>query len=182
MSDDWEWLEPELKGFFLSEIPKCQSRPLLLIIDSLDECSEDDVENVAGFLQDLRNNAVDAELTLKICLSSRHCPFIRFKAHQELVLENEKQHGQDIATYISSNLTERDEEIEEAIRKKSSGIFLWIVLVIAMSNRAYQDGNAEGMKDRLNEIPSALGEVFAMMLDKDGPDKNETILILHWYE
>ncbi|KAL5089253.1 hypothetical protein Trisim1_005816 [Trichoderma cf. simile WF8] len=178
VSDDWEWREPELKSFCLSEIPKCQPGPLLLIIDALDECSEADVQNVAEFLQDLRNNAADAGLTLKICLSSRHYPFIRFKAYQELVLEKEKQHEEDIIKYISSNLTHKDEKIEESIRKRSSGIFMWVVLVISMLNKAYEDGKIEGMKKRLNQMPTALGEVFAMMLEKNNPDKDETVLIL----
>ncbi|KAL6821360.1 ankyrin repeat-containing domain protein [Trichoderma camerunense] len=175
---DWEWREPELKNFLLSEIPKCQSRPLLLIIDALDECSNRDVQNVADFLRDLSDNATDAGLTLNICLSSRHFPSIRCAKYQELVLENEKKHNEDIIKYISSNLTKKDEEIEEAIRKKSSGIFMWVVLVIRLLNKAYEDGRVEAMKDVLDEMPNELEEMFAMLLDRDNPDKDETILIL----
>ncbi|OPB44877.1 hypothetical protein A0O28_0090150 [Trichoderma guizhouense] len=174
----WEWREPELKSFFLSEIPKCQSRPLLLIIDALDECSEHDVQNVAKFLQDLSNNAVDAGLTLNICLSSRHYPFIRFNEYQELILEKEKQHDEDIVKYISTNLAIKDETIEEAIREKSSGIFLWVVLVTRILNKAYEDGKTEAMKQKLNETPAELGEVFETILNTNNSDKDETILIL----
>ncbi|KAL7907746.1 ankyrin repeat-containing domain protein [Trichoderma velutinum] len=176
--DEWEWSEPELKSFLLSEIPKCQSGPLLLIIDALDECNERDVQNVAEFLQVLSDNATDAGLTLNICLSSRHFPFIRFKKYQELILEKEQQHDEDIIKYISSNLTKKDEEIEEAIRKRSAGIFMWVVLVIRILNKAYEDGRVESMKDMLDEIPSELGDVFAMLLDRKNPNKDETILIL----
>ncbi|KAL6788666.1 ankyrin repeat-containing domain protein [Trichoderma sp. SZMC 28012] len=174
----WEWREPELKSFFLSEVPKCQSQPLLLIIDALDECSEHDIQNVAEFLQNLSNNAVDAGLTLNICLSSRHYPFIRFKKYQELILEKEKQHDEDIVKYISTNLAIRDETIEEALREKASGIFLWVVLVTRILNKAYEDGNPEAMKQKLNEIPAELGEVFETILNTNNSDKDETILIL----
>ncbi|QYT06221.1 hypothetical protein H0G86_013083 [Trichoderma simmonsii] len=174
----WEWREPELKSFFLSEVPKCQSRPLLLIIDALDECSEHDVQNVAEFLQDLSNNAIDAGLTLNICLSSRHYPFIRFNEYQELILEKEEQHDEDIVKYISNNLVIKDETIEEAIREKSSGIFLWVVLVTRILNKAYEDGNPETMKQKLNETPAELGEVFETILKTNNSDKDETILIL----
>ncbi|KAL6814495.1 ankyrin repeat-containing domain protein [Trichoderma sp. SZMC 28015] len=174
----WEWREPELKSFFLSKIPKCQSRPLLLIIDALDECSERDVQNVAEFLQDLSNNAVDAGLTLNICLSSRHYPFIRFNEYQELILEKEKQHDEDIIKYISTNLAIKDETIEEAIREKSSGIFLWVVLVTRILNKAYEDGKTEAMKQKLDETPAELGEVFETILKTNNSNKDETILIL----
>ncbi|KAL6799444.1 ankyrin repeat-containing domain protein [Trichoderma sp. SZMC 28013] len=174
----WEWREPELKSFLLSEIPKCQSRPLLLIIDALDECSEHDVQNVAEFLQNLSNNAVDAGLILNICLSSRHYPFIRFNDYQELVLEKEKHHDEDIVKYISTNLVKKDETIEEAIREKSSGIFLWVVLVMRLLNRACDDGKIEAMKQKLDETPAELGEVFETILNTNNSDKDETILIL----
>lgn len=176
----WEWREPELRRFFLSKLQNCRSRPFLLIIDALDECSEDDVQKVAEFLQDLSTNATDAGNTLNICLSSRHYPFIRFKRYQELVLEKEKQHDEDIVQYISTNLTMKDESIEEAIREKSSGIFMWVVLVIKMLNRAYEDGKIEAMKQKLNEMPAELEKVFETILGANNPDKGETILILQW--
>lgn len=178
---DWDWCEPELASFFFSKLQKCQSRPLLIMIDALDECVESDVQKVAEFLQRLSTSAMDAGKTLKICLSSRHYPSIRFKEYQELVLEKEKQHDEDIFKYISSNLTQKNEEIEEELRKKSSGIFMWVVLVITMLNRAYEDGKIEVMKQMLDKIPLKLEEVFAMLLDSDNPDnpdKDETILIL----
>ncbi|PKK43747.1 hypothetical protein CI102_12484, partial [Trichoderma harzianum] len=160
------------------QIPKCQSRPLLLIIDALDECSELDVQKVAEFLEDLSKNAVNSGITLNVCLSSRHFPSIRFKKYQQLVLEKEKQHDEDIIKYISSNLNKKDEDIEEAIRKKSSGIFMWVVLVIRLLNRAHENGRVEAMKNVLDEMPNELEEMFAMLLDRDNSDKDETILIL----
>ncbi|KAL6693803.1 ankyrin repeat-containing domain protein [Trichoderma pleuroticola] len=175
---DWEWCEPELTSFFLSKLQKCQSRPLLLIVDALDECIERDVQKVAEFLQRLSTNAIDAGNTLKICLSSRHYPFVRFEEYQELVLETEKQHDEDIVKYISSKLTRKDKEIEEELRKKSSGIFMWVVLVITMLNSAYEDGKIEVMKPMLDKIPAKLEQVFAVLLDNNNPDKDETILIL----
>ncbi|KAL7781129.1 hypothetical protein V8C43DRAFT_239367 [Trichoderma afarasin] len=176
----WEWSEPELTSFLLSELQKCQSRSLLLIIDALDECCDPDVQKIAEFLQCLSTSAINAGKRLKICFSSRHFPFINFEnyMHQELVLEKEKQHDEDIVKYISSKLKKRDKGIEEELRKKSSGIFMWVVLVITMLNSAYEDGKIEAMKQMLDMIPAKLEEVFAMLLDKDNPDKDETILIL----
>ncbi|KAL7928742.1 ankyrin repeat-containing domain protein [Trichoderma chlorosporum] len=175
---DWEWREPELQGFLLSEISKCRSRPLLLIIDALDECSDHGVQRVAEFLENLSAKAMDDGITLKICLSSRHYPFVRFKRYREMVLEKEEQHDEDIINYISSNLTKGDVAMEEAIRQKSAGIFMWVVLVITILNKAYDDGKIEAMRRKLNEMPVELGMVFETLLNKDNPDKDETILIL----
>lgn len=159
-SEDWEWREPELKTFFLSEISKCrQSKQLLFIIDALDECNERDVQKVAEFLQHLSANAMNAGIMLNICLSSRHYPFIRFKRYQELVLEKEKEHDEDIIIYVHSKLTEKNEAIEEAIREKASGIFMWVVLVITILNRAYDEDKIDAMNQKLNEIPADLEKV-----------------------
>ncbi|PNP56205.1 hypothetical protein THARTR1_03730 [Trichoderma harzianum] len=160
--------------FFNARGAELEKTPL----DALDECIERDVQKVAEFLQRLSTNAIDAGNTLKICLSSRHYPFVRFEEYQELVLETEKQHDEDIVKYISSKLTRKDEEIEEELRKKSSGIFMWVVLVITMLNSAYEDGKIEVMKPMLDKIPAKLEQVFAVLLDNNNPDKDETILIL----
>ncbi|EHK19525.1 uncharacterized protein TRIVIDRAFT_133015, partial [Trichoderma virens Gv29-8] len=164
----------------LEHEPSLYDQPLLLIIDALDECSDGDVKKVAEFLQHLSTDATNAGTTLKICLSSRHYPFIRFRRYQELVLEKEKQHDEDINNYISSNLIKRDEAIEKALRNKSSGIFMWVVLVITMLNKAYDEGKMEAMKQKLTETPAELEEVFEMLLNRNNPDKDETILILQW--
>ncbi|KAM0512676.1 hypothetical protein ACHAPE_008701, partial [Trichoderma viride] len=179
-SNDWVWREPELKSLFLSEIPKWDSKPILLIVDALDECSERDVQDVADFLQDLSTTAIGAGITLDICLSTRHDPFIRFRKHQEVVLEKQKQHYEDIARYISSNLTRRDEAIEEAIKERSSGIFMWVVLIITILNKAYDDGKIEAMREMLDEMPTELGELVTTMLNRNNPDIDETFLILQF--
>lgn len=49
----WEWREPELKEFLLSEIKQHLPKPLVLLVDALDECSEPHVRDVVGFLEEL---------------------------------------------------------------------------------------------------------------------------------
>ena len=52
----------ELKNFLLSEMKTCQSTPLLLLIDALDECNESEVREVVVFLESLSINAIDANV------------------------------------------------------------------------------------------------------------------------
>ena len=176
----WEWQVGELKSFLLSEMKKFQSKPLLLLIDALDECDESEVREVIVFLESLSMNAVGAKITLNICLSSRHYPNISMEKRLELIVEEEKGHDQDIAKYVQHKLRIRDKEIEEELLQKAAHIFLWVVLVVEMLNQVFDHGKVRAMQRKLGEVPSDLDEVFGTLLDKDNPDKQETILILQW--
>jgi hypothetical protein len=94
------------------------------------------------------------------------------------VVEKRKEHGIDIYTYVRAKLKIRDEEIEKGVPKKASGIFLWVVLVVAMLNKAYQEGKVEAMRQKLSDVPKGLEEMFGTLLSNDNPDKHETILML----
>ena len=176
---DWEWQVGELKSFLLSEM-KFQSKPLLLLIDALDECNEPEVREVVSFLESLSMNATGAKTTLNICLSSRHYPNISMKKMLELVVEEQREHKQDIVIYAQHKLRVRDRKIEEELLQKANGIFMWVVLVVEMLNQAFDHGKVRAMQKRLREVPSDLDEVFWTLLDKDNPDKQETILVLQW--
>ena len=130
----WDWREAELKEFLLSETKTPQLKPLLFLIDALDECNEPDVRGVVKFLKELSINAVGANVTLNIYLSSRYYPTISMKKRLELVVEEEKEHNEDIAIYVRDKLTKQDVEIEKGILEKASGVFMWVILVVAMLN------------------------------------------------
>ncbi|CAM5999841.1 unnamed protein product, partial [Sphagnum balticum] len=173
-----EWRESELKEFLLSEIQRCQSKPLLLLIDALDECNQPDVRNVVKFLEELSIKAIDVGASLNICLSSRHYPSIGMKKSLDLVIEEEKKHDDDIAIYVRANLREQDDQIEERILKKASGVFMWVILVVAMLDQAFDEGKVEAMHQKLSELPGDLEQVFETLLSKDNSDKHETIFLL----
>ncbi|KAH8672131.1 hypothetical protein BGZ60DRAFT_430550 [Tricladium varicosporioides] len=175
--ETWEWREGELTDFLLSEIKTCQSKPLLLLIDALDECNEPEVRKVVSFLESL---SINAKTSLNICLSSRHYPNVHMKKTLELIVEKKKEHDKDISIYVRDKLTERDEEIEKGILDKASGIFMWVVLVVELLNQAYDDGEVRAMQKKLHEVPSDLDEVFWTLLDKGNQKKQATLLILQW--
>ncbi|KAL8400678.1 hypothetical protein RB594_000904 [Gaeumannomyces avenae] len=176
----WEWRESELKKFLLSEIQHGQPKPLLLLVDALDECSEPHVRDVVKYLQDLSDAAATRARILNICLSSRHYPHISMRKCQELVVENSSEHDRDIAAYVRGTLIKLDSKLEGALIGKASGIFMWVVLVVAMLNIAYDEGKVEAMHRTLHEVPSDLDDLFQALLARDKLDKNETILMLQW--
>ncbi|KAL8284817.1 hypothetical protein RB597_002069 [Gaeumannomyces tritici] len=176
----WEWRESELKEFLLSEMQHDQPKPLLLLVDALDECSEPHVRDVVKYLQDLSDAAATSARILNICLSSRHYPHISMRTCQGLVVENSSGHDRDIAAYVRGTLIKPDGKLEDALIGKASGVFMWVVLVVAMLNMAYDEGKVEAMYRTLHEVPSDLDDLFQTLLARDKPDKNETVLMLQW--
>ncbi|RYP04574.1 hypothetical protein DL764_004382 [Monosporascus ibericus] len=177
---DGEWQQSQLKEFVHSVLEQRQPRPLLLFVDALDECNEQAVRDVVGFLESLSIHAVQAGFELRICLSSRHYPNISMKKTLELTVEKSKEHRRDIATYVREKLRIRDYAIEAEIQKKADGIFMWVVIVVSLLNKAYDEGRIEAMQKTLQEVPNDLEEVFNTLLRKDDPNKAEMILMLQW--
>lgn len=175
----WEWRESELKEFLRSEIQNGRPKPLLLLVDALDECSEPYVRDVVKYLESLSVAAIDTRV-LNICLSSRHYPHISMGKFQELAVEDKSEHDQDIAAYVRGTLIEPDSKLENDLLDKASGVFMWVVLVVTMLNIAYDEGKVEAMHRTLHKVPSDLDDLFQRLLAIDKPDKNETVLMLQW--
>lgn len=80
-----------------------------------------------------------------------------------MILEKEQKHHEDIRMFIESQLRfeeDVDEEVLQQIRaeilEKSSGIFLWVNLVVHQLNEVQrQDGRIKAVQQRLREIPEA---------------------------
>ena len=178
--EGWEWQQSHLKNFILSVVRQRKSKPLLFLVDALDECEDRDVRDVVGFLESLSISAVRAGVTLRICLSSRHYPSVSMKKTLQLVVEMSDDHRQDIATYVGEKLIIQDDDIEAEIRKKADGIFMWVVIVVSLLNKAYDEGKLEAMQELLEKVPNDLEEVFNILFSKDDPNKAETVLMLQW--
>jgi hypothetical protein len=141
-------------------LKKFQPKPLLLLINALNECNELEVQQVVSFLESLSINAVSAKVPLSICLSSRHYPNIGMKKTLELIVEEWQEHDQDIIKYVQHKLRIRNEEIEEELLRKAAHVFMWVMLVVEMLNHAYDNGKVRAMQKKLREVPSDLDEVF----------------------
>ncbi|KAL8295182.1 hypothetical protein RB597_008531 [Gaeumannomyces tritici] len=177
---EWAWSRAQLEDFIRSVVNKRQSKPLLLLIDALDECDNRDVRDVVSFLEVLSINAVQVGVTLRTCLSSRHYPTVSIRKVLELTVEASAEHGRDIATYIEEKLDGHDGDVKAKVQKKAGGIFMWVVIVVSLLNKAYDDGRLEAMREALEKVPADLEEVFNKLLSKNDPNKAETIRMLQW--
>ncbi|KAG7291089.1 hypothetical protein NEMBOFW57_001099 [Staphylotrichum longicolle] len=181
---NWRWRETELRDFIVSVVQSKQKnvpqQPLILLVDALDECCESQVREVVAFLERLSAAAMSANTTLKICLSSRHYPHITMRRFQELVVERNEEHSEDIRKYVGDNLILRHQDIEASLLDKASGIFLWVVLVVALLNEAYDQGRLEAMREKVDGIPEDVEKLFENLLKTNNSKMAETVLMLQW--
>lgn len=171
------WQSEVLKETIERAIGRLGAGDLSVFIDALDECRDDDVADMVSFFEDLGERAAEANIRLRICFSSRHYPSIELKCGFEIILEDQGEHSEDIAKYISSKLklpkSKRAEEFRNQILEKSAGIFLWVALVIPMLNKTCAGGRVDQLQRSLNTIPMGLDNLFDMILARDNEDMDE---------
>ncbi|KAM0307192.1 hypothetical protein ACHAO8_010528 [Botrytis cinerea] len=178
------WSEAALKQTLKHTVEKLGSRSLMIFIDALDECDQKQASGMVFFFEELCELAGISQVSLQICFSSRHYPTIVIQKGIELTLEDEIGHMEDIQHYIKSKLrlgrSKQAETLRTEILQKSSGIFLWVVLVLDILNSEYSTGtiSIKKISKRLTEIPPGLNDLFEMILKRDGENLDELQLCL----
>lgn len=101
-----------------------------------------------------------------------------------LTLEDQDGHSDDITSYLSNKLKagrgRQEDQIRAEIHEKSSGIFLWVVLVVQILNKEFDRGRIHALRKRLQEIPAGLGDLFKDMLTRDSENATELLLCIQW--
>ncbi|KAK8099505.1 uncharacterized protein PG998_012746 [Apiospora kogelbergensis] len=178
------WSLELLKSLFEQAIQSLTSTTVVCFIDALDECPESEVREMVSSFSHLGRVAVSAGQQFKVCFSSRHYPHITIDKKLELVLEQDEGHGEDISSYVASELrigeTRLADEIRHTVQTKSSGIFMWVVLVVQILNKEYDSGQIHKLRRRLKEIPDDLHDLFRDILTRDARDGEELVLCLQW--
>ncbi|KAF3098372.1 hypothetical protein TWF706_006804 [Orbilia oligospora] len=175
----WEWREDELETIMLESVAS-STKPIVLLVDALDECDESEVRMVVNFLETLSSVSITAKRTLNVCLSSRHYPTISMAKKLDLTIERIAEHNEDIAIYVEAKLRIDDDNIKYELCNKAEGLFMWVILVVGLLNRAYDDGDIDAVWIRLQELPPDLDAVFTTLLEIDNPEKYQTIFMLEF--
>ncbi len=166
----YKWSIEALKELFGHTIQMAKQRPIICFIDALDECDELEVRDLVSYFEYLGELCVSVGVRFRVCFSSRHYPHITLSHGLELVLEGHEGHSEDIASYLNTELrigdTQLAAEIRESIREKSSGVFMWVVLVVGILNKEYDDGNMHTLRQKLRDIPAQLHELFRDILTR----------------
>ncbi|PTB65483.1 hypothetical protein BBK36DRAFT_1122447 [Trichoderma citrinoviride] len=180
------WSEQALKQTLGHAVQALGSRSLMIFVDALDECNQDQVADMVCFFEELCDSSQDWKVLLQVCFSSRHYPTVVIEKGIEVTLEDEIGHTQDIQQYIKSSLrlgkSAQADKLRSEILEKSSGIFLWVVLVLEILNREYRKrpDSIRKMGDRLKEIPPRLHDLFEMILTRDSENLDQLHICLKW--
>ncbi len=170
----WTWSELAVA---FKRVISDESRKFLVFIDGLDEFDGDCTE-LANFVLEHSQRS-----NVKMCVASR--PWLVFEdAFQRLPsLRLEDLTARDIHLFVSeklrgstmfANLQElQPQEAEHLISEvtgKSSGVFLWVRLVVVSLLEGLRDGDSiKDLQDRLYLLPLDLEELFSKILDRLNP-------------
>ncbi|XPT03452.1 hypothetical protein M3J09_012545 [Ascochyta lentis] len=167
--EDSGWQNETLRELFTRCLQELGDQRVVCYVDALDECPEEDIRDMVSFFEEL--GEIEEAAEFRVCFSSRHYPEISIRTGLQLVLETEPEHTNDITLYIYTHLkigtTAQVEDIRAEILRKSSGIFLWVHLVIPMLNKEYDTGRIKALKKRLALVPAGLHDLFVDMLTRD---------------
>ncbi|RYP80768.1 hypothetical protein DL770_006088 [Monosporascus sp. CRB-9-2] len=178
------WETDILCALFADAIGQLGQQSLTCFIDALDECDEDQVRAMIEDFEKLGQHALETGTKLYICFSSRHYPHIDIQHGQQLILEDQIGHGQDLEKYVRNKLRAGTgkflEEIRTEILRKAAGVFMWAVLVVDILNKEFSRGRNFAVKKRLQEIPAKLSELFKDILTRDNENMADLLLCIQW--
>ncbi|KAF1997561.1 hypothetical protein P154DRAFT_537094 [Amniculicola lignicola CBS 123094] len=149
------WQQEILKHTLSRAVEQLGCRTLQLYIDALDECEDKDVTDMISFFEDLGELAIESNIQLHTCFSSRYYPTV--------VIRHEKA-----------------ADLKAQILEKSAGVLLWVALVIPMLNNASAKGRIEELQRCLKDIPPELDNLFEMILMRDQEDLPDLKLCVQW--
>lgn len=169
------WPVELLRSLFRSAILELAAQaPLNCYIDALDEGEdEDQMRDMVSFFGELAETANSTNIGFSVYFASRHYPNISIKYSEGVVLDEYEGHRRDIGSYVQNKLSCRQPllkaELVADIIKRSSGIFLWVVLVVRRLNTESDRGNQHLLKTSLQNVPRGLNDLFEEIVrDRDG--------------
>ncbi|KFZ24911.1 hypothetical protein V502_00588 [Pseudogymnoascus sp. VKM F-4520 (FW-2644)] len=173
-----------LKQLLVQVMQRLEQHNITVIIDALDECDEDEVRDMIALFEELGEDAVSNGRTFRVLFSSRHYPHITIQKSVQIRLEDQHSHLQDIEKYLLSELRagrgKHVKQIREEIRDRASGVFIWVVLVVKILNKAIDHGHVHALRKKLQEIPDDLNELFRRILMRDRQNMDEMKLCIQW--
>ena len=182
----WTWQLGSLRSTFTSYlIDAAKSQSIQLYVDALDEAGENAAHTLVSYFDKIIKQC-QTDSGLSICFSCRHYPI--FNLHNSISIYVEKENHDDIESYLRSKLADLwgtkagFNELIEKITKAAMGVFQWIVLIVPMLSRQLEQGSGiKGAHRELQEIPSALNNLYAEILDRINiKDRPRTVKLMQW--
>jgi ankyrin repeat protein len=179
------WPVELLRSLFREAVLQVASEAHLnCYIDALDEGEdEEQIRDLVAFFEELSETAVLKDLHFSVYFASRHYPHISVRLSEDIVLDDYDGHHDDIESYAQSKLVCRqpslkDELVADIIRR-SSGVFLWVVLVVRILNTESDRGNQHRLRTSLRALPKGLDNLFSGIIG-DGDTDGTLLPTLLW--
>ena len=183
LSETYQWSTSTLQDLFAKAILGVRA-PVVCFIDALDECKEQDIRDMLSFVRDLGDRAASSNVVFHVCLASRHYPHISIDRGISLNLDLQNGHTQDIAEYLKTELnighSKSAVQLQQDVQDRASGIFMWVVLVVAILNKAYDGDRIHALRRVLLDVPTDLHELFRDILTRDSNNENELLYCVEW--
>jgi len=183
-SADHLWSIEPLKTLIEQAILALGQSRVVCFVDALDECKEQQVRDMIQFFEHIGELAVSNSICFQVCFSSRHYPHITIRNRLELILDGQVGHTQDITDYVEAELkigkSKTAQQVRVELQEKASGIFMWVILVVDILNKEFDDGQVHALRQKLQEIPGDLHKLFGDILTRDSHNKYRLVLCIQW--
>ena len=175
------WAQGELEEALL-HISRQDEIPghVCFFIDGLDEC-EGGYRHEVDFLVRFATPYPGSVMRIQLCISSRPENAIKLRFEDFPGLRIHDMTANDISRYVSDTLEQslnyisgaeeamQDERLEliQRVVEKSSGVFLWVKLVVDDLMEGLEDGdNNEELSKRLDDLPPDLEKLYERIVEK----------------
>uniref|UniRef100_A0A0C4DIJ2 Nephrocystin 3-like N-terminal domain-containing protein n=1 Tax=Fusarium oxysporum (strain Fo5176) TaxID=660025 RepID=A0A0C4DIJ2_FUSOF len=154
-----------------------KDQSVVIFVDALDECGEEDAKRLLVSLKSLIENARHEESLVRICFSSRHFPILGHETMARVYVE--EKNDQDIRLVIEGRLkelqpVEKRQEIEKEIMLKAHGGFQWAMLITNMILDEDATGaRTEDLLNMISTIPPDLDDLYDFILRGATKDKHK---------
>jgi hypothetical protein len=171
-SKNHTWQLPILQAMLRDALLKFgNTADVICYIDALDECAEDDIRPAVGYFEELGEFAIDKDIKLSICFASRHYPNITMQCYQTLNLDEKREHHEDIQNFVKGKLRSTGitplthAELTEEMSRRSSGVFLWVALVVQLLNKRLDGGASRSqLIADLKAVPAGIEQLLKSVL------------------
>ncbi|ETS78261.1 hypothetical protein PFICI_10323 [Pestalotiopsis fici W106-1] len=182
-----EWELKELEQLLKTIIGQNLDRDIVLFIDALDQYSEEDRIFLIDCLEDLSSKDYQFNSKVQIWVSSRDQ--VLTVPEDCLSIQIESVNWEDINEYVDEklklypkrNLDEFD-KFKMQLKTKSSGNFLWVVLVADIIRRRIHRAqyNIKSLETQLGELPEQFYELYHTMLKEARGDHSIRLKFFQW--
>lgn len=189
---EWDWNINDLTDCLMHVVANPEGGTAIIVLDALDECNEDQRQNLIDILEMLVRKARSSGQMLHLAVSSRPSFNLTIEDPYNICVEDEN--GMDLVRFTRESLKNLGQSSQEQhvgeiigeIIRKADGVFLWVQLVVQSLLRKLKDDPQKKVFNELQHIPSGLESLYEQLLDQTSQETTsrklspQVRLILQW--